>query len=265
MALVKAANAGLLGDVRRLIASAPELVNEQAPASGDTALLVASYAGDLPMVDAILAAPGVAVDTANRFGVTPLNAAADQGFDRVVLRLLARGADANAASRGGTTPLQAACHGGHVNAVEALVRAGAHLEVFSAEAALAVVPGTAHAQPRPRVALPDSGALRSHAVIERNNQPARIAERNGHHAIAEYLAMVQAAGGFRAHLAESRQQLALLRGLFARGVVAPSDEDEASADDLGARFFLERALPAGTRARIISFWWGAGIPRRSPG
>ena len=264
MALVKAANSGLLGDVRRLLASAPERVNERAPASGDTALLVASYAGDAPLVDLILAAPGVDVDAANRFGVTPLNAAADQGCDRVVARLLAAGADADAASGGGTTPLQAACHGGHDAAVEALVRAGARLEVFGAEAALAVVPEAARAPPRPRVALPDCGVLRAHAVIERNNQPARIAERHGHHALAEYLTKVQAAGGFRAHLAESRRQLALTRALFARGAAAAPSDDGASSDD-GARFLFERALPAGAQARVIAFWWGAGMPRRVPG
>jgi ankyrin repeat protein len=71
---------------------------------------------------------GAAATAANRFNVTPLELAANNGNAAAIERLLRAGADANAQSRQGQTPLMSAALGGNVAAVEALLAHGAAVD-----------------------------------------------------------------------------------------------------------------------------------------
>ncbi len=101
------------------------------PASSDatsTALLSAVHRDDLPTVRQLLAADTNVrdlVNTANRYGVTPLSLACTNGNTAVVEALLAAGADANTPLRGGETPLMTAARTGRVGPVKALLARGA--------------------------------------------------------------------------------------------------------------------------------------------
>jgi hypothetical protein len=100
------------------MAGAPRAVNTAA------ALQQAAETGDLPRLQALLAAP-VDVDARDAHGRTALMLAALRGHADAVDILLARGADANAADADGITPLQAALAGAHPGIAAALQRAGA--------------------------------------------------------------------------------------------------------------------------------------------
>jgi hypothetical protein len=100
------------------MAGAPRAVNATA------ALQQAAEAGDLPRLQALLAAP-IDVDARDARGRTALMLAALRGHADAVDILLAHGADANAADADGITPLQAALAGANPRIAAALQRAGA--------------------------------------------------------------------------------------------------------------------------------------------
>lgn len=95
------------------------LLNVQA-----TPLIDAAHRDDLPKVKALLA-KNVSVDQANRYGVTPLSLACQNGNPGMVGVLLQAGADPNLALPGNETPLHTASRTGKVGSVKLLVNAGA--------------------------------------------------------------------------------------------------------------------------------------------
>ena len=89
--------------------------------NGDTALMIASYKGNKPAVEALLA-KGAQI---NRPGWTALHYAAAGGHNEIVQILLDRSAYIDAASPNNTTPIMMAARGGHIYTVKLLLDEGA--------------------------------------------------------------------------------------------------------------------------------------------
>lgn len=99
----------------------PKLDVNSSNAAGETALMMASLRGQLPMVDRLIAR-GAAV---NRPGWTPLHYAATAPDEEPLKRLLAKGASVDAESPNRTTPLMMAAQYGPTACVDLLLKAGA--------------------------------------------------------------------------------------------------------------------------------------------
>lgn len=108
--------------------------------NGDTALMIASYQGNLQAVRALLA-KGVQV---NRPGWTALHYAAAAGADDIVRLLLDHSAAIDAASPNKTTPIMMAARGGHIMTVKLLLDAGADATLKNALGMTAIDFAKAH-------------------------------------------------------------------------------------------------------------------------
>jgi len=92
---------------------------------GSTALHWATHFDDVSMVQILIGA-GANVKAANRFGVTPLSLACQNGNSAIARKLLQAGADPNAAlSDLGETPLMMAARTGNLDTVRVLLDNGA--------------------------------------------------------------------------------------------------------------------------------------------
>ncbi|HTC33254.1 MAG TPA: ankyrin repeat domain-containing protein [Bryobacteraceae bacterium] len=116
---------GDMDSLRTLVKQHPGDVNAALP-DGGTALLWAAYWNDEAAVKALLAA-GANVDTANRYGVTPLAQASTNGNPQIVEALLNAGADANTFQAEGQTALMSAARSGSAEAVKILLDHGAEV------------------------------------------------------------------------------------------------------------------------------------------
>ena len=94
-------------------------------ATPDSPLVAAVKAGDHQAIGALLKTRGIDVNAAQVDGTTALHWAAHGGDVDTVNRLLAAGAGVQAVNRYGITPLWLAAEDGHGRVVEALLRAGA--------------------------------------------------------------------------------------------------------------------------------------------
>ena len=110
----------------RLLATAPGAVNTAQP-DGMTALLWTAYHDETGPARALLAA-GADPKLANRYGITPLSLACQNGNAELVDLLLAAGADPHRPLPGGETPLLTAARTGRPGPVRALLAAGARVE-----------------------------------------------------------------------------------------------------------------------------------------
>ena len=102
-------------------------INMVAPGSNVTLLSVASEEGSEEAVHALIAA-GADVNMASicEMGFMPLHIAADRGSSGLMLRrFIAAGADVNKANKFGVTPMRMAAQNGHEAVIRALVAAGA--------------------------------------------------------------------------------------------------------------------------------------------
>ncbi|WP_425605895.1 ankyrin repeat domain-containing protein [Paraburkholderia sejongensis] len=93
--------------------------------AGENALMMASLAGDLNIVNQLLAKDA----EVNKKGWAPLHYAAANGHDDIVKVLLDHSAYVDAGSPNGTTPLMMAARGGHISTVKLLLDNGADLNV----------------------------------------------------------------------------------------------------------------------------------------
>ncbi|NML31261.1 ankyrin repeat domain-containing protein [Paraburkholderia antibiotica] len=93
--------------------------------AGENALMMASLAGDLNIVNLLIAKDA----EVNKKGWAPLHYAAANGHDDIVKVLLDHSAYVDAGSPNGTTPLMMAARGGHVSTVKLLLDNGADLSV----------------------------------------------------------------------------------------------------------------------------------------
>src|SRR5208337_4972652 len=125
MQIADIAMKGDMDMLRTLVKQHPGDVNAALP-DGGTALLWAAYWNDEGAVKALLAA-GANVDTANRYGVTPLAQASINGNAQIVEALLKAGADANTFQAEGQTALMSAARSGNAEVVKALLDHGAEV------------------------------------------------------------------------------------------------------------------------------------------
>ncbi|RYD81263.1 MAG: hypothetical protein EOP84_11285 [Verrucomicrobiaceae bacterium] len=132
---------------------------------GMTALHWAAHHDDLETAKLLDAAK---VDAVNRYGVTPLYLACQNGCTEMVELLLSRGANPNSTVRGGETVLMTAARTGKVGPVKALLSYGANVDAkerrgqtalmwAAAEGHAAVVELLLQAGADLRATLPDSG------------------------------------------------------------------------------------------------------------
>lgn len=119
--LVKAAQAGEIAEVKRLLAKGLS-PNQLPPGGTDTAVWAALYARK-PDVMRVLAGSGA--DLNDGTSNTPLEIAAEWGHVELIRALIDGGADVNRATMSGNTPLRAALAKGHTDAVLALLSGGA--------------------------------------------------------------------------------------------------------------------------------------------
>lgn len=123
--LADAAERGGAAGVRRLLNQGSD--PNQPQVDGMTALHWAAYHDDLVTARELILA-GADVGAVNRYGVSPLSLACENGSGDLVELLLGAGADPNAALRGGETPLMTASRTGRLDAVKALLSRGADVE-----------------------------------------------------------------------------------------------------------------------------------------
>ena len=81
---------------------------------------------DVKTVNHLVDEDGIDLALRNKVGWTPLHAAARNGHEAVVSKLLAAGANTNAATQEGLTPLYIAARSGHEAVVSKLLAAGAN-------------------------------------------------------------------------------------------------------------------------------------------
>jgi ankyrin repeat protein len=128
--LVRAGSADLAENPNE-IAVSEQITSKSAPnatqADGTTALHWAAYHDDAKAVETLLAA-GAKAETPNRYGITPLLLACENGNETIVRALLAAGADPHAKRRGGETALMIASRTGRPGAVKALLEKDARVE-----------------------------------------------------------------------------------------------------------------------------------------
>lgn len=108
-------------EVFRVLLETPDTDIHARAFNGDTALMIASFKGNLPAVEALLAR-GAQVQ---HEGWTPLHYAATGGHDAVARLLIEKGAQLDARSPNNTTPMMMAAWSGHIYTVKLLLDAGA--------------------------------------------------------------------------------------------------------------------------------------------
>jgi hypothetical protein len=129
--LHKAAQAGDLETVQKLLTAAADTDVNQADMYGRTFLHAASSAGQHAAVQLLLAA-GADPNKAGFDSRSPLCAAAHWGHSKVVQLLLAAGADVNVADANSYAPLHAAAARSHHGVVQLLLRKGANPQLQDA-------------------------------------------------------------------------------------------------------------------------------------
>jgi ankyrin repeat protein len=158
----------------------PNLLNAQ----GDTLLIAALREGSAGVVEALLVAPGLKVDQASATGETALMVASIRGDEAAARRLLELGAQLN---RPGWTPLHYAASGGHVGLVELYIARGATVDARSRGDATPLMLAASENHTEVVAVLLKAGADRQ-ARSDRGMRAADFAKEKGHDRLAARLA-----------------------------------------------------------------------------
>ena len=161
--------------VRTLLQNGADV--QKAQPDGMTALHWAAYLDDL---DTAKALAGADPNATNRYGVTPLSLACQNGSTAMVELLLAMGADPNFALRGGETPLMTAARTGQPGAVAALLSKGAQPEAKDRRGQTAMMWAAGDGHPEVVKLLLAAGADFRTPLPASGFTPLFFAARNGH-------------------------------------------------------------------------------------
>ena len=151
-------------------------------AAGDPALFIAARAGNAATVDVLLDAKAN-VDARNRFGDTPLMAAALRGHADVARKLRARGAAVNGP---GWTPLIYAATGGHEDLIRWLLAEGAAIDATAPNGMTALMMAAREGRYGAAILLIERGADVNRRT-DRDVTALAIAQATGDTALAERL------------------------------------------------------------------------------
>ncbi len=175
--LADAMQSGSLDRVRALL-DRRDVDLDAGQADGMTALHWAVYFEDLAGTEMLLEA-GADAKVANRYDVTPLSLACQNGNAAIVKRLLEAGADANAERRGGETVLMTASRTGVLEVVRALIDNGAKVHATERNGQTAIMWAAAAGHADVVDALIDAGADFRQSLRSGFN-PFFFAVRQGH-------------------------------------------------------------------------------------
>ncbi|CAI8050345.1 Ankyrin repeat domain-containing protein 29 [Geodia barretti] len=118
--------------VKRLVSTMAVDINSRTALTGETALIIASFKGDVKIVCLLLEA-GEDLNITDKNGRTPLFWASSRGHIAVVKILLENGADTSICRKGGASPVYVASLNGHPDVVDLLVQAGADIHLTETE------------------------------------------------------------------------------------------------------------------------------------
>jgi hypothetical protein len=235
-AVLHAARAGALDDLRSIVVRDRTLVLRAADYLGRSSLCYACLEGHADVVSFLLDMPGVEINHASSKGVSPLSLACMRGHASTVrLMLAAPGIEIDTISHySKRTPLMLAAMWGREAIARSLVRRGARTHN-----------------------LPN---------VMARNQPETMARAQGFTALADYLRDVHAAGGILKYRAEPRLQLLVLRALCLQGcasVVGNRAEEQAdiAAAAAAASSTAGAAHDAKRRRLLYEFLFGAAVHR----
>ena len=188
--LVRAAKAGDLAAVQKVLGRGADGFDVNAREEGETALFWAAAGGHEDTVRALLAVPGIDVSPSNREGTTPLHGACSNGHAVVVQALLgAPGIDVNATNKSGSTPLHSACHHGHTAVVQALLGAPG-VDDVNATNIKGITPlhdACSNGHAVIVQALLGTPAINVNATNKSGSTPLHLACRDGHTAVVQAL------------------------------------------------------------------------------
>ena len=151
---------------------------------GDPALVRAIRMDSMSVVEALLANPGLDVDTASESGETALMLAAFKGNMELVQKLLDKGASINRV--GGWTPLHYAATEGHDEIVKLLLDKGARVNVQTAAGVTPLYMAARKPSRQVVMTLLKAGAWRD-LCNDKNQSPADAAQNAGDEELAKFL------------------------------------------------------------------------------
>ena len=146
---------------------------------GADELLQAAYENDLKRVSALVES-GADVSKANRYGVTPLSLACQNGNAGMIKVLLDKGADPNTALNGNETVLMTAARTGKLESVELLLAAGAEVNAKERNGQTALMWSAAEGNVEVVKALLQKGAEFKKPLERSGFTPTFFAVRQGH-------------------------------------------------------------------------------------
>ena len=142
--------------------------------------------GNLLRVETFLG-QGVAADTADARGITPLHLAAKHGHRTVVALLLERGAAVNPESQDGVTPLSIAVQEGRQELVALLLEKGAQVKEQVQIGGATLLHVAAYRGDQEIVSLLLNHGADRHARMTSGERPVDLAQQQGHHALIPLL------------------------------------------------------------------------------
>lgn len=154
-------------------------------ADGDPALVRAMRWGNQPVIEVLLAAPGIDVNLESRLGENALMMAALRGDQKMAERLVAMGAKVN---KSGWTPLHYAATEGHVEIMQWLLDLGADVNVQTRAGVTPLYMAARKPSRQAVMLLLKHGAYRD-LCTERGESPATAATRAGDKELGDYLAV----------------------------------------------------------------------------
>lgn len=183
-ALIKAAEAGDLEGVRRLLAGGAEV--DAACEDRWTPLMIAALCGDQSMVETMGSA-GAATNSRNGRGWTALMVATAEGHLETVRALIEGGADVKAVDDRGWTALRLAVAMGETEVVRLLLAAGADASVADREGRTALMQASAENSVEIVEALLRAGNVDPNIKDHRGQSALAIARKQGHSRVIRLL------------------------------------------------------------------------------